>query len=366
MATDKDLVIPTTLRVKLEDGQIVQMSVDEYLKGVVPTEMGLKKPIEALKAQAIASRSYAVTTRRHAAEGYDVCVTTHCQVYRPKNRYADSDRAVDETSGQVLSHQGSIVSAPYFGHCDGHTRNSEDVWSGRVAYLRSVPCVCGYKNMYGHGVGMCQRGAAAMALQGAAAQEILEHYYQGAKVISASTVARTQFKRSIILGTTVDRAGVPVPNVPLRLDGPTGPFQRRSNAKGQFWISGLPAGTWELQVVDKPVKLSNLITDGRNSLNLQVMVTGLPALTVQVLPLAHPREIAGTLGYGGIPVHVVDPAGHEQMLLSGSQDLYDPGGFAVPADKGGLYTVKILDQTFELNLKSNGLWARFDAPPEKS
>ena len=55
MSGDKPLEIPETLLIQLDGGQIEEMPLDEYLKGVVPTEMGLKKPIEALKAQAIAA-----------------------------------------------------------------------------------------------------------------------------------------------------------------------------------------------------------------------------------------------------------------------------------------------------------------------
>ena len=123
MAADESLVIPKTLLVEVAKGQIEEMPVDEYLKGVVPPEMGLKKPIEALKAQAIAARSYAISTRRHASQGFDVCTTTHCQVYKPEKRYADADRAVDETSGQIITNRGKIVGTPFFGHCDGATRS---------------------------------------------------------------------------------------------------------------------------------------------------------------------------------------------------------------------------------------------------
>ena len=99
MSTDKLPVVPETIRVQRPDGQIVEISMDEYLKGVVPAEMGLKKPMEALKAQAVASRSFATATRRHARAGFDVCSATHCQVWKPWQRYDDADRAVDETSG---------------------------------------------------------------------------------------------------------------------------------------------------------------------------------------------------------------------------------------------------------------------------
>ncbi len=151
--------------------------MDEYLKGVVPREVGYTWPAEALKAQAVAARCYASThINRHNSIGGDVCNTVHCQAWSPAH-YGTTDAAVDATSGEVVRYDGAIISAFFFGHCDGNTRNSEDVWVEALPYCRSVPCECGYTTMYGHGVGMCQRGAQAMAERGADYHEILSHYY---------------------------------------------------------------------------------------------------------------------------------------------------------------------------------------------
>jgi len=359
MPHEEPLVIPETLRVGLTQGVVEEMPLEEYLKGVVPTEMGLQKPFEALKAQAIAARSYAISTRRHASQGFDVCITAHCQVYKPRNRYADADRAVDETAGQVIAYKDGIVGTPFFGHCDGHTRNSEDVWPTAAAYLRSVPCICGYDKLYGHGVGMCQRGAAAMARNGATAEEILKHYYTGVEIALAMYVPRTSFRRSVIMGQVVDGRGNPIPALALSLVGPEGTIGRRTNADGKFWISGLPAGTWKLRFRDQPVTYRNLVTDGRNTLDLHVMVPGSVPLVVSTMPLAYPQELVGTLGYEGVQVTVVDPAGNEQRVLSGTAQEFDPGGFAMPLTQAGRYTVHVLDQTFDVNVGDRGLWVRF-------
>jgi hypothetical protein len=321
--------------------------------------MGLQKPIEALKAQAIASRAFAISTRRHAREGFDVCITTHCQVYKPKNRYADSDRAVDETIGQVVTRSGKIVGAPFFGHCDGHTRNSEEVWSSAVSYLRSVPCICGYTELYGHGVGMCQRGAAAMAQEGSTAEEILKHYYAGTEIGHAAYIPRTSFQRSIILGQVVDGQGDPLAGVVVVFHGPKGPVGRRTNDKGQFWISKLPAGEWELQVRDKGIRYHNLHTDGRNTLDLRVVVPDLPPLMADTMPLAYPQQLVGTLGYDGIEVTVTDAAGNEQTVTSGTAEQYNPGGFAVDVADPGFYAVSFFDQTFSIEVGAGGVWVQF-------
>ena len=174
--------VPSTIRVLMPDGQVVEMDVDEYLKGVVPWELPPSAPMEALKAQAVAARSYAVTSWNHAAQGANVCTTTHCQMWK-NIRFSRTDQAVEETRGMVATHSGKIIRAFYFGHCDGHTRNSEDVWIQALPYCRSVACECGYSTMWGHGVGMCQEGAIAMARLGASFHQILRHYYTGVSIL---------------------------------------------------------------------------------------------------------------------------------------------------------------------------------------
>jgi hypothetical protein len=364
MSDDELPLIPETLLVQFVGGQIVEMPLDEYLKGVVPTEMGQQKPIEALKAQAVAARSYAIGTRRHALQGFDVCTTTHCQAYKAENRYPDSDRAVDETAGLVVTLKGRLVSAPFFGHCDGHTRSSEDAWSSAVAHLQSVPCICGSTKLYGHGVGMCQRGAVAMAQKGTPAVEILKHYYTGVEIAPAEVIPRSRFKRSVILGQTVDSSGNPRGGVALMLTGPLDPIRRRSNSKGQFWVSGLPAGDWELIVRDKPIRYSHLITDGRNAINLQVVVPDTPPLKARTVPLAYPHQLIGTVGYDGVAVLVTDPAGNEQTVLSGSAEAYNPGGFVADLIGAGTYHLRVLEQSFDLEVGEAGLWVQFS--PEES
>ncbi len=173
---------PTTLRVLMPDGTVETMLMEEYLRGVVPYEMPTTWPMEALKAQAVAARSYASTRKGHGAVGADVCTTSHCQVWRAT--YNDrTDAAVCETCGVVARSAGQIINAFFFSHCDGHTRNSEDVFTTPLPYCRSVPCSCGNTFMRGHGVGVCQHGAQAMTLQGHSYAEILAHYYTGITVL---------------------------------------------------------------------------------------------------------------------------------------------------------------------------------------
>ncbi len=173
--------LPSTIRVLMPDGIVVVMPMDEYVKGVVPREMPPYWPAEALKAQAVAARSYAATSQRHLHEGADVCTTQHCQVWGATH-YETTDRAVDQTHNVAATYAGNIISAFYFGHCDGRTRNSEDVWTVPLPYLRSVECPIPYPAMFGHGVGMCQQGARVLAEQGNGYADILMHYYTDVQV----------------------------------------------------------------------------------------------------------------------------------------------------------------------------------------
>lgn len=83
-------------------------------------------------------------------------------------------------------------------------------------------------------------------------------------------------------------------------------------------------------------------------------------LEAHTMPLAHPRQLAGTLGYNRVQVSVQQPDGSETLLLSGSAPLLDPGGFAVPLSGVGTYPVRLLEQSFALEVGDGGLWIRFE------
>ena len=116
------------------------LSLEHYVCGVLNSEMHHMHPIEALKAQAVAARSYAKLNRdRHSAYGFDVCTGTHCQVYKGyANEYEESNRAVRETEGLCIYYGGKTVPAFYFKNSGGHTQNVEDVWGSHDGYLRGV------------------------------------------------------------------------------------------------------------------------------------------------------------------------------------------------------------------------------------
>ncbi len=118
----------TDIRVKIGD-EIKTLSLEDYLTGVLVTESSFEDEAEALKAQAIASRTYAVKhLKRHAKDGYDFCTLTHCQRFKfsAGERYK---RAVKETEGQVLlDDKGDFAEAYFSSSCGGATANLFELW----------------------------------------------------------------------------------------------------------------------------------------------------------------------------------------------------------------------------------------------
>ncbi len=119
---------------------INRLGLEEYLYGVVSKEMPADWPIEALKAQAVAARTYALYSKnRHTEEGFDVCATTHCQVYGGIEAEKSAVKAaVDATGGQVLYYGGKPIDAFFHTDSGGMTENSEDVWGTYYPYLRAA------------------------------------------------------------------------------------------------------------------------------------------------------------------------------------------------------------------------------------
>lgn len=125
---------------------IDELPLEDYLRGVVPSEMGPEQyhQLEALKAQAVAARTYALRNLgEFSREGYDICATPRCQVYSGMDvEHPLSDRAVAETAGQVLLYNGELVDALYSSTCGGHTENVKVMFPFKdEPYLKGVPCM---------------------------------------------------------------------------------------------------------------------------------------------------------------------------------------------------------------------------------
>ncbi|RJG24871.1 stage II sporulation protein D [Paenibacillus thiaminolyticus] len=143
----------TEVRVYLASAhKIESVPLEQYARGVLAAEMPADFELEALKAQAIAARTYIVRRLRTGdtagiSEGADVTDTVAHQVYiplaelakRPEGMIARLNRAVNETRDQVITYQGEPIMAAFFSTSNGYTENAEDYWKNPVPYLKSVP-----------------------------------------------------------------------------------------------------------------------------------------------------------------------------------------------------------------------------------
>ena len=119
---------------------INNIQVEDYLYGVVPKEMPSNWPAEALCAQSVAARTFALKNRkRHSGEGFDLCNTSHCQVYEGMAAETRTTTdAVNHTRGEVLFYKGSVIDALFHTDSGGMTESSENVWGSSVPYLHAV------------------------------------------------------------------------------------------------------------------------------------------------------------------------------------------------------------------------------------
>lgn len=134
-----------------ETNVISEVPIEEYVVGVVAGEMPIEFELEALKAQSVAARSYVmIQMERNIKKDYDVVDTVMNQVYLSKDylmavwkdSYTENinkvKTAVLETKGEFISYNGKVAEALFFSTSPGVTENSEDVFTNKVAYLRSV------------------------------------------------------------------------------------------------------------------------------------------------------------------------------------------------------------------------------------
>jgi|LSQX01.2.fsa_nt_gb stage II sporulation protein D len=144
-----------------DEGKVVDMNLNEYLKGVVAAEMPADFHIEALKAQAVAARTYAYHRINNKEKGSyeethksaDICTNpAHCKAWISKNKAMDRwdsqvaegnwekiSRAVDSTLNIIITYNDEPIDAVFHSTSSGNTENSEEVWVSTVPYLRSVP-----------------------------------------------------------------------------------------------------------------------------------------------------------------------------------------------------------------------------------
>jgi len=212
---------------------IITMELETAVASVVAAESPPGAPLEALKAQAVATRSFFLAAGRGRHSNFDFCDTTHCQFLRePPASGSAPYQAAMQTRGVVLAYQNSVFAAMYSSSCGGRTHSLKELgipvhgypyfsvicdycrrhpqrWvsaiaqddasglnkteRGRLNLARKLGWKSVPSNSYslrregdsvilegvgaGHGLGLCQRGAADMARHGASFQQILAHYY---------------------------------------------------------------------------------------------------------------------------------------------------------------------------------------------
>ena len=147
-ADDRIALGETAGRLRTYQGQITLQSrsshsleaietvpLEEYLRGVVPSEIGADAPAQAQYAQAVAARSFSVLMLRgrgHKKHNYDICSTVHCQAYSGLTRTnSATDQAVSATRGLILTFGGKAIPAYYAALCGGHTEEIRHIWPVR-------------------------------------------------------------------------------------------------------------------------------------------------------------------------------------------------------------------------------------------
>jgi peptidoglycan hydrolase-like amidase len=125
-----------------------ELPIEEYLLGVVPNELNPVTfgELEALKAQAVAARTYVMRNLgQFKSEGYDICSTDACQVYMGQGtEQALSTQAVTETRGMIAVYRDQPINALYSSTCGGRTEDSSNIFDEKVPYL--VSTICEYKH----------------------------------------------------------------------------------------------------------------------------------------------------------------------------------------------------------------------------
>lgn len=117
---------------------INHVEVENYLYGVVPKEVGASFPIESIKAQAVAARTYALSNiNKHKNEGFNLCDTTHCQVYGAMDaEHSSTNQAVNETRNMVVYYEGKLAETTFHSNNGGYTESNKDAWGGAaLGYL---------------------------------------------------------------------------------------------------------------------------------------------------------------------------------------------------------------------------------------
>lgn len=356
LASQESIVADSTIRVLFDDGTVRIMALEDYLRAVVPAEVPALWPFEAVKAQAVAARSYAQYAIEHPRHpNADICTSpAHCQNFDPAKVHPKSDEALRQTRGIIARYNGITTNGIFSANCGGQTRNNEDVFKGApVAYLRGVPCPDkGEKN--GHGVGLCQHGARLLASQGQTYDTIIKYYYTGV-TLGPVTSERT----STILGLIADSAGQPAANIKVTLTGQGQAASAVTQADGTYRFANVPAGTYTLELPDYGLRQVNLAPTPGQDVRVNLTLPApppQPAVVVEIARGAGLPLLVGDWGTPNVSIRVKPPLGPALTIVSGSKREFGPGGFEMYALQTGLYVLEIENNRFEVPM--NGQFTR--------
>jgi stage II sporulation protein D len=179
---------------KVRGATVMDVPMERYVAGVLAGESSVFRSDEALKAMAVAARTYAVRQRgRHAAEGYDFCTTTHCQRLDLDAITPRLESIAGETAGELLWFRGKPAFTPYTRDCGGRTEDAGDVWPDQaMPYLKS------------HGDPYCTRGATAAWTWAVDPRQIADallhsQLHAPARLEQVSIARRTASGRALVL-----------------------------------------------------------------------------------------------------------------------------------------------------------------------
>ena len=168
-------------------GDIIDINFQQYLIGVVASEIG-NASLQACKAQAVASRTYAMT--RNVSAGKAISDSGNFMAYRAiradRNKYPRAYEGVESTIGQILTYKDEPIRAVYSANNGGQTTSSEQRWGGSYPYLitQDDPWdAADGRQKKGHGVGMSQRGAIWASEHGVSYKDILKFYYPNTTLV---------------------------------------------------------------------------------------------------------------------------------------------------------------------------------------
>ena len=171
-------------------GRVEQIDIEEYLRSVVPSEMYADWPMEALKAQAIAARTFACCRRDwNPDRAWDVSDRSgDSQAYDPKRIDARTDAAIKATAGMIMIYSGRPIDAQFNDANGGH------IADGGTPYLIAKSDPYCQKVNDSHGRGMAQWGAYSMAVQGMTCEQILQFYYNFDKGVSIVPISAASIR----------------------------------------------------------------------------------------------------------------------------------------------------------------------------